>query len=54
MMPWCITCAEEENPDWYKFEKRLNFIKHPPTLHHKKIGFIQYLKCKYRGHRCYI
>jgi len=42
-MPWCITCGKEEDPDWEKNGK----------IRHVKVGLIQYLKCKLKGHDCY-
>ena len=44
LMPWCITCAELENPNW----------KQKGKISHKKISWFQYFQCKLNGHRCYI
>ena len=45
-MPWCKTCAEDDDPNWMEREEMVLYWKHT--------GLIQYLKCKWMKHRCYL
>ena len=47
-MPWCITCAKEQDLALMLAKNGKGYV-----LHHKKIGLIQYIKCKLREHNCY-
>lgn len=62
-MPWCVTCGyvdethrlrkagpierrkAKDFPD-HKFRLTMSWV-------HKRISFIQYLRCKWNGHDCY-
>ena len=62
-MPYCVTCGKLEAAERLRkvglIERRraLDFPDHMFRVTrwtHKKIGFIQYLKCKLAGHNCYV
>lgn len=62
-MAWCITCGKLEaferlrKAGTVERRKALDFPDFRFRITkwtHKKIGFIQYLKCKLAGHNCYI
>ena len=66
-MPWCVTCGYVDEAECLRkagpIERRKakDFPDHKfkmlqqncVTFVHKRISFIQYLKCKWKGHDCY-
>jgi len=67
-MPWCVTCGYiDETECWRKASlierrKAKDFPDYKSKILqqscmkfvHQRISFIQYLKCKWHGHDCYL
>ena len=61
-MPWCVTCGQPLVEERFRkagpIERRkaMDFPDHRFKIvgfSHQRISFIQYLKCKRKGHDCY-